>query len=95
MPRPFADRAEAGRILAEELATYAGRASDLRPLYSDAQINEDLNMRLQYIAGLGLNSMAYQRTYKDILRYRRFPEGLLVGTGGRMDALRTLLHSSF
>ena len=74
------------------LATFAGRAADLRPLLANAQINEDLNMRLQYIAGLGLNSMAYQRTYKDILRYRRFPEGLLVGTGGRIDALRTLLH---
>jgi spermidine synthase len=78
----------------EFLATYAGRAADLRPLLAGAQINEDLNMRLQYIAGLGLNSMAYQRIYKDIIGYRRFPEGLVVGTGGRMDALRTLLHSS-
>jgi spermidine synthase len=77
----------------ELLATYAGRAADLRPLLRDAQINGDLNMRLQYIAGLGLNSMAYQTTYQDILRYRRFPEGLFAGTGGRMDALRTLLHS--
>jgi len=77
------------------LATYAGRAVDLRPLLANAQINEDLNMRLQYIAGLGLNSMAYQRTYRDILQYRRFPEGLLVGlSGGRMDALRTLLHAA-
>jgi spermidine synthase len=78
----------------ELLATYAGRAQDLRPLLAGAQINEDLNMRLQYIAGLGLNSMAYQRTYKDILKYRRFPEDLFVGTpGGRMDALHTLLSS--
>ena len=78
----------------ELLATYAGRARDLQPLYADAQINRDLNMRLQYIAGLGLNSMAYQQTYKDILKYRRFPENLLVGApGGRMDALRTLLST--
>ena len=79
----------------ELLATYAGRAGDLRPLLVNAQINRDINMRLQYIAGLGLNSMAYQQTYKDILRFRRFPEGLLTGSpGGRMDALRTLLHSA-
>jgi len=78
----------------EFLATYGGRARDLHPLYADAQINRDLNMRLQYIAGLGLNSMAYQQTYKDILKYRRFPEDLLVGApGGRMDALRTLLSA--
>jgi spermidine synthase len=79
----------------ELLATYAGRARDLEPVYGRAQINQDLNMRLQYIAGLGLNSMAYQRTYKEILKYRRFPEDLLVGTpSGRMDALRTLLSAS-
>ena len=78
----------------ELLATYAGRAQDLRPMLAGAQVNEDLNMRLQYIAGLGLNSMAYQGTYKEILRYRRFPENLLVGSpGGRMDALRTLLSA--
>ena len=73
------------------LATYAGRASDLRPLTVDAQINDDRNLRLQYLAGLGLNSMAYQQIYSDILSYRKFPAGLIVGTGGRMDALRTLL----
>jgi spermidine synthase len=79
----------------ELLATYAGRARDLAPLIAGAQINEDLNMRLQYLAGLGLNSMAYQRTYKEILKYRRFPDDLLSGSpGGRMDALRTLLSAN-
>jgi spermidine synthase len=75
----------------EFLATYAGRSRDLQPMLRDAQINNDMNMRLQYVAGLGLNSMAFQRIYKDILRYRRFPEDIITGTGGRMDALRTLL----
>jgi spermidine synthase len=73
------------------LATYAGRASDLRPLLEGARINNDLNLRLQYLAGLGLNSMAYQGIYREILTYRNFPEGLLTGSGARMDALRTLL----
>jgi len=77
----------------EFLATYAGRASDLAPLTAGAQINGDLNMRLQYMAGLGLNSMAYAGIYHDLLRYRKFPEGLLVGSGGRIDALRTLIPS--
>jgi spermidine synthase len=75
----------------EFLASYAGRASDLGPLLIGAQINDDLNLRLQYLAGLGLNSMAAPQIYRDVLTYRRFPEGFLVGTGGRMDALRTLL----
>jgi spermidine synthase len=75
----------------EFLASYAGRASDLAPFLIGAQINDDLNLRLQYLAGLGLNSMAAPQIYRDVLTYRRFPEGFLVGTGGRMDALRTLL----
>jgi spermidine synthase len=75
----------------EFLASYAGRAADLGPLLIGAQINDDLNLRLQYLAGLGLNSMAAPQIYRDVLTYRRFPEGFLVGTGGRIDALRTLL----
>ncbi len=77
----------------EFLATYAGRAADLQPFLAGAQINEDINQRLQYLAGLGLNSMATPQIYRAILSYRRFPEGLLTGTGGRMDALRTLLRA--
>lgn len=76
----------------EFVATYAGRAVDLTPMTVDAQINDDLNMRLQYIAGLGLNSMETPKIYRDILTHRKFPEGLLIGTGGRMDALRTLIR---
>ena len=35
-----------------------------------AQINRDLNMRLQYLAGMGLNSMLYPKIFKEILSYR-------------------------
>jgi hypothetical protein len=57
-----------------------------------AQINDDMNMRLQYIAGLGLNSMSFQKIYREILTHRKFPEGFIEGkAGGRMDALRTLV----
>src|SRR5262249_6987138 len=41
----------------ELMATYAGRASDLAPMLAGAEINRDLNMRLQYIAGWGLNAV--------------------------------------
>lgn len=75
------------------LATYAGQAADLKLFLTNPQINEDVNMRLQYLAGFGLNSMASPNIYRNILSYRRFPEGFLVGSGGRMDALRTLLQS--
>src|SRR5438876_7305839 len=43
---------------ADLFATYAGRASDLAVMLAGAQINRDLSMRLQYIAGWGLSSLA-------------------------------------
>jgi spermidine synthase len=64
------------------LATYAGGASALAPMVADAQINDDLNMRLQYMAGLGLNSLAAPRIYREVLSYRKFPEDLFVGGDG-------------
>jgi spermidine synthase len=76
----------------EVMATYLGRATDLQPYIADAEINEDLNMRLQYLAGLGLNSMSHPQIYRDMAAYRRFPEGLFTGSQGRLDALRTLLR---
>jgi spermidine synthase len=79
---------------AEILATYAGRASDLKAYLAGAQINDDLNLRLQYLAGLGVNSMAFQKVFADVLRYRKFPDDLFHGSEGRIEALRTLLRAT-
>jgi hypothetical protein len=38
------------------MATYAGQARDLRPWLTDAEINTDRNLRLEYLAGLGNTS---------------------------------------
>jgi spermidine synthase len=76
----------------EVMGTYAGRASDLQQFIAGAQINQDLNMRLQYLAGLGLNSMDHPQIYSDMVAHRQFPDELFVGSQGRLDALRTLLR---
>jgi spermidine synthase len=68
-------------------STYAGRASDLKAWLSDAAINRDRNLRLQYLAGLGLNLYESAPIYSDMLRYRRFPEGLFVGSRDRQLAI--------
>jgi spermidine synthase len=73
------------------LASYAGRAQDLAPMLANAQVNEDLNMRLQYLAGLGLNSVTAPQIYHELLSYRKFPEGLLVGNGAGVNALHELI----
>src|SRR5260221_14342822 len=66
------------------VATYAGDAQDLAPAVVGAQLNEDLSLRLQYLAGLGLDSMSVARTYQDLLASRKFPEGLFTGSEDKL-----------
>jgi spermidine synthase len=73
-------------------STYAGRASDLRDWLKDAAINRDRNLRLQYLAGTGLNLDQSGAIYSEILTYRRFPEDLFTSTRGHVDFLRESLQ---
>jgi spermidine synthase len=70
------------------LATYAGQAADLAPWLHDAQINHDRNLRLQYLAGLGLNSYREAAIYKDILSRRKFSDTVFVASDRRRRELR-------
>lgn len=62
------------------LSTYAGQASDLEPWLKDAEINRDRNLRLQYLAGMGLNLYDEKHIYNEILSYREYPEKLFVAS---------------
>mgnify|MGYP001566902270 CR=1 FL=1 len=73
------------------LATYAGRGRDLQPWLRHAQINRDRNLRLQYLAGMGLNSQGAIFIYEEMLRHRRFPEELFAGSSQHAEALRRAL----
>jgi spermidine synthase len=87
-----ASLAEAGfHSVVDLLGTYAGGVSDLAPMLANAQINDDLNMRLQYMAGLGLNSVNAPQVYREVLSYRKFPGDLLVGSGAGVNALHELI----
>ena len=76
------------------LATYLGQASDLHPLLLGAQLNLDRNLRLQYLAGLEMNSRASEPIYHLLSSYRRFPETLFVGSENYIQLLRALLKPS-
>ena len=65
------------------------------PWLKGAQINQDRNLRLQYLAGMGLNLYQGRVIYDEILRYRQFPEGLFVASDARLQALRSRLQPSF
>ena len=69
-------------------SSYAGRASDLKEWLKDANINRDRNLRLQYLAGLGLNLYESGPIYSEILRYRKFPEDMFVGSPETIASLR-------
>ena len=71
----------------ELLATYAGRPSDLSQWLQQATINRDRDLRLQYLAGMGMNMFQNEKIYADLLEYRRFPDNLFFGSEERMQAL--------
>ena len=87
--RVAASLAEVGFNSATDvLATFGGRGTELAPWLRDAEVNRDRNLRLQYLAGLGLNYYQNARIYDEMLRYRRFPETLFVGSDSAKAALR-------
>jgi spermidine synthase len=68
--------------------TFAGNAEMLRPWLADAQINRDRNLRLQFLAGEGLNQYTQGEIFSHMAPYRRYPVGLFVGQPQRLDRIR-------
>ena len=75
-------------------ANYAGRASDMKAYLADAQINRDRDLRLQYLAGLGLNLYQSGPIYADILRHKKYPDGLFSGSPETLQKLRDAIASA-
>jgi spermidine synthase len=69
-------------------ATFAGNEAMLRPWLADAQINHDRNLRLQFLAGEGLNNYNNAGIYSQMMQYRQYPEGLFVGSPDRLNRIR-------
>ena len=74
------------------LSTYGGRAHDLGPWLADAEINRDANLRLQYLAGMGLNMYQGGSIYDEMLKFRTFPESLFIGAPIERELLREQLR---
>ncbi len=74
-------------------STFAGRASDLAPWLKDASINRDRNLRLQFLAGMGLNLYQSDVIYSGMLVYaRHVPDDLFVASPTTMQALREAIQ---
>jgi spermidine synthase len=74
------------------LATYAGQAPDMQGWMRGAQINTDRNLRLQYLAGMSLNSYIGTDILNDIMRDYKFPGNIFLGSDERKQALKEAIE---
>ena len=76
----------------ELLATYAGRGPDLLPWMKSAEINHDRNLRLQYLAGMGLNLYSQGPIFDSMVQYRKFPRDMFLGSAEAQETIRTAME---
>jgi spermidine synthase len=74
--------------------TYAGRSNDMQGWLKDAAINTDRNLRLQYLAGLGLNLYQSDAIYKGMIRESHYPEDLFEGSPETLQALKAKIDAA-
>jgi spermidine synthase len=74
--------------------TYAGGQADMQNWLSDAIINTDRNLKLQYLAGLGLNLYQSDAIYKALSRDAKYPETLFQGSPETLAALRSRIEGA-
>src|SRR4029077_3257257 len=72
--------------------TYTCRATDLSEWLKAAQINRDRNLRLQYLAGMSVNTKAEVPIYDEMLQSRTFPEDMFLAPVERQKLLRQWLR---
>ena len=76
-------------------ATFAGQATDLATWLSDAAINHDRDLRLQYLAGLGLNLYASGTIYADMQQAPfRFPSDVFRGSDKTLETLEKAMRDA-
>jgi spermidine synthase len=76
-------------------ATYAGSAEDLKGWLADAQINRDRNLRLQYLAGRGLNLYQAGEIFAEMLPFAKEPPpDLFAGSHELVSSLRQKIRAA-
>jgi spermidine synthase len=70
---------------------FAAQGPMLREWLADAQVNRDRNLRLQYLAGLGLNAYEQATIYSQMISYRQWPPALFKGSEQTLAQLRSAM----
>jgi spermidine synthase len=76
----------------ELFGTYSGGRRDMATWLSDAMINTDRNLRLQYLAGLGLNLYESADIYRNMIQEAQYPEGLFTGSERTLAELKAYIE---
>jgi spermidine synthase len=82
------------RSVIELFSTYAGGASNYAPWIQGADINRDSNLRLQYLAGWGINSQLEHDLYNEMIGYRGTPGDTFAGSPLLLNSLMDLLSAA-
>ncbi|HXE62304.1 MAG TPA: fused MFS/spermidine synthase [Bryobacteraceae bacterium] len=77
------------------LSTFAADANELRGWMRTAQINHDRNLRLQYLAGLGLNQNLGPDIFQQIISGRKFPNEIFTGSPAAMQPIEQMVGRQF
>ena len=73
----------------------AGPAADIARRGPDGDADHDRNLKLQYLAGLGLNLYQSDRIYANMLQYPyRFPTNIFSGSDATMQSLNDAMRRS-
>ncbi len=70
--------------------TYSGSGRDLQEWLAGAEINTDRNLRLQYLAGMGVNVYGAADIFDAMAKFKRFPDELFVAS----DAWKQMLSQA-
>ena len=73
-------------------STFAGNRQQLQPWLADATINRDRNLKLQYLAGLGVHLYQSDVIYAEMLRYAEFPADTFTGSPEMLAQLREAMR---
>jgi spermidine synthase len=73
-------------------STFAAEGSKLAPWLENAAINRDRNLRLQYLAAVGLNSYRSEAIYGQLAAYRSFPDSLFLADEAWKERLKGVLR---
>jgi predicted membrane-bound spermidine synthase len=82
-----------GNVAVDLLASFAADADHIKPWTNGAQLNEDRNLRLQYLSGMWLNKQMAPQILNEILDCYAFPEDIFKGSPESLRALKMELLS--